>query len=70
MSLKDFTFSTVNLQGEAKWAGLAPELTKDPRCVHRSWHIPNRRKPLMPSKNGVHKDSYTSRECSEVILHG
>ena len=44
--------------------------TENPRRVHRSRDIPDRRKFLVPSKKGICDDCRTSHECSELVFHG
>ena len=70
MSLRFSTLSTIGLREEVKGARLTlRERTEDPRRVHRSWYIPNRRKPSASSEEDTEEDGGTSRECSELTLH-
>ena len=70
MSLRIFMFSVIDPH-EVKGARLTLRgHTENPRGVHRSWDIPNRRKLSTPSKKDIHEDDRTSPECSELTLHG
>ena len=44
--------------------------TKNPRWVRRPWYILDGRRFPVLSKEGIHEDRNTSRECPELIHHG
>ena len=70
MSLKNSTLSTICQRDEAKGAMLTlRERTENPRRVHRSWYISNRRKPPASLEEDTEEDGGTSRKCSELIQH-
>ena len=70
VSLRIFAFSSIGLCEEVKKPGCPQHHTENPGRVCRSWDIPDRRKPPAPSKKGIYEDDRSSRECSELILHG
>ena len=67
--LNAHAFSAIDLREEAKGTEQAGH-TENPRRVHWSWDISDRREPPTPSKEDIDEDSCTSREYSELVLHG
>ena len=71
VSLKVFALSALDPQEKVKWARLTLHgRTENPRWVRWSWYILDRRKPPVSSKKDVNEECCTSRECSELVLHG
>ena len=66
---KGFALSVIDLQEVERGQADPRKHTKDPRRVHRSWHVPDCGKLPIPSKDGVDKDCHAGSECSELILH-